>query len=69
MGTTTTLIAVAAALALCVFAGWRGARRWEPSQPVRMAPWRFIMLLSAAVVLMLLIHLAALHGAPMRPPV
>lgn len=69
MGLTVTLIAIAAALSLCLFSGWRGAKRWEPSRPVRMAPWRFIMLLSAAAVMLLLIHLAALMGAPMRPVV
>lgn len=66
MSLTPTLILLAAALALTVFAGWRGARRWQPGMKVRMAPWRMIMLLSATAVFVLLIHLAALLGMPQR---
>lgn len=64
-----TLVLIAALAALTVFAGWRGARPWDPTRGVRMAPWRLIMLLSAAMIFFLLIHLAALLGAPMRPAV
>ena len=64
---TLTLSLVAATLALTVFAGWRGARQWHPSQKVRMAPWRFIMVVSAAVTVLLLIHVATLLGMPQRP--
>lgn len=60
-----TLGLMAAALALAVFAGWRGARPWD-LKGVRMAPWRLIMLLSGAAVFILGVHLAALLGAPMR---
>ncbi|WP_420480219.1 hypothetical protein [Brevundimonas sp. FT23028] len=62
-----TLILAAAALALTVFAGWRGARPWDPSQKVRMAPWRFIMVMSGAALVLLLIHVGALLGVPQRP--
>ena len=64
---TLTLILLAVALALTVFAGWRGARPWDPRGGVRMAPWRFIMLLSAASVFILAIHLGTLLGVPQRP--
>jgi hypothetical protein len=64
-----TLALLAAVVALTVFAGWRGSLPWNPSRGVRMAPWRMIMLLSAALAFFLLIHLAALLGAPMRPMV
>lgn len=67
MSLPVTLALIAALVALAVFAGWRGALPWNPSRGVRMAPWRMIMLLSAAGVFFLLIHLAALMGAPMRP--
>ncbi len=66
MDLTTTLALAAAALALAVFAGWRGARPWN-LKGVRMVPWRLIMVLSAAAVLILLIHVGTLLGAP-RPP-
>jgi len=61
-----TLILTAVALAITVFAGWRGARPWDPSQKVRMAPWRFIMVLGGAAVMVLLIHVGALLGVPQR---
>ncbi len=61
-----TLTLLAAALALTVFAGWRGARPWDPRRGVRMIPWRFIMLLSSAMILILAIHLGALMGVPQR---
>ncbi|MDQ8027099.1 MAG: hypothetical protein REJ23_00105 [Brevundimonas sp.] len=61
-----TLILTAAFLALTLFAGWRGARPWDPSQKVRMAPWRFIMVMSGAVTVLLLIHIGALLGVPQR---
>ncbi|HEY0925522.1 hypothetical protein [Brevundimonas sp.] len=61
-----TLILTAVALAITVFAGWRGACPWDPSQKVRMAPWRFIMVLGGAAVMVLLIHVGALLGVPQR---
>ncbi|MGV9005791.1 MAG: hypothetical protein ACOH1H_03535 [Brevundimonas sp.] len=62
-----TLSLLAAALALTVFCGWRGARPWDPRGGVRMAPWRFIMLLSAASVVILAIHVGTLLGVQQRP--
>jgi hypothetical protein len=62
---TVTLGALAAALILAVFAGWRGARPWNPAAGgVRMVPWRLVMVLAGAAVFVLLIHLGALLGAP-----
>lgn len=69
MSLTVTLALLAAAVALAVFAGWRGARPSQPHLGIRMVPWRFIMILSAAVVVVLVVHLAALLGLPQRPPV
>lgn len=57
-----TLALIAAALALAVFAGWRGAKPWDPRKGVRMAPWRLIMLLSGAAVFVLVIHVGGLLG-------
>jgi len=69
MSLTVTLVLLAAAVALSVFAGWRGARPSQPHLGIRMVPWRFIMILAAAVVVVLVVHLAALLGMPQRPPV
>ncbi len=66
MPLSVTLALIAAAVALTVFAGWRGARPWDPRKGVRMIPWRIIMLLSATAVVILAVHLAALMGMPQR---
>jgi hypothetical protein len=67
MDLTTTLALAAAALALTIFAGWRGARPWDLRRGVRMIPWRLIMVLSATAVLILLVHVGTLLGVPQRP--
>lgn len=66
MSLTLTLSLLFAAAAVTLFAGWRGARAPDPRKGPRMAPWRFIMLLGAALIFLLLIHVATLLGAP-RP--
>jgi len=66
MSLPLTLGLIVVAVALTVFAGWRGSRPWDPRRGVRMVPWRFVMLLAAASVSILVIHLAALMGMPQR---
>lgn len=66
MSLTVTIVLIVAALGLAVFAGWRGARPWDPRKGVRMIPWRMIMLLAGACAFILLIHLAALMGIAQR---
>ena len=66
MSLPLTLTLIAAVLALAVFAGWRGARPSQPHLGVRMVPWRFIMVLSAAALVVLIVHLAAMLGLPQR---
>ena len=57
----TIAIAVVAALTAALF-GWLGARKPDPARGPRLAPYRFLMLAAAAVVLMMLVHLANLAG-------
>ena len=57
-----TLALSAAFLALALGAGWLGARPPDPHRGPRMAPWRFIMLLAAAGLMILLVHLLNLMG-------
>jgi hypothetical protein len=57
-----TLSVATAALALAVFAGWRGARAPDLARGPRLAPWRFIMLLAASVVLLALVHALNMLG-------
>ena len=67
MSLTVTLALLVAAVALAVFAGWRGSRPWDPRRGVRMVPWRFIMLLSGAAIMVLAVHIGTLMGVPQRP--
>lgn len=62
MGMSVTLSAIAALLALAVFAGWRGARPPNPYKGPRLMPWRFIMLLASAGALIVVVHLVNLMG-------
>ena len=57
---TLALLAVTAAItALC---GWLGARPKIPGK-TQMVPWQFLMMLSAAFTLLMLVHLLNLFGA------
>lgn len=66
MDLTVTLCLIGAALAVTLFAGWRGAKQWDPRRGVRMVPWRFIMVLGGTAVFLLLIHVGTLLGVPQR---
>jgi len=57
----TVAIAVACALAAAA-CGWMGARAPDPHRGPRLIPYRFLMLLSAAGCLAMLVHLANLAG-------
>ncbi len=57
-----TLASAAVGLGLTVLFGWRGARPPDPRRGPRMIPWRFLMLLAGAWVLLMLVHLANLMG-------
>lgn len=59
MTPSLTLTLLAAASAVAVFSGWRGARPPDLSKGPRMVPWRFIMLVAGALAVLLLIHLAS----------
>lgn len=62
MDVSATLATTAAFVGLTAFAAWRGARPPNLVKGPRMIPWRMVMVVSAAVVLYLLVHLAALAG-------
>ena len=62
MSLSMTLAIAAGLLGLAVFAGWRGARAPNPLRGPRMIPWRMIMLLSAAGLLPMIVHLLNLVG-------
>jgi hypothetical protein len=62
MGWTPTLAALAALIALALFCGWRGARPPDLVRGPRLIPYRFLMLLAGAAVVLLLIHVKTLAG-------
>ena len=62
MSLPLTLAIAAGLLAIAVFAGWRGARPSNPVKGPRMIPWRMIMLLSAAGLLPMIVHILNLVG-------
>lgn len=68
MDLSLTLALTAAAVALTIFCGWRGAKPLDIglTKP-RMVPWRFLMLVFAALTMLLLIHVASLFGAGPQP--
>ncbi len=57
-----TLAAVVAAAVLAVVFGWLGARPPDPNRGPRLMPWRWLMLLCAATVMLMLVHLVNLLG-------
>jgi hypothetical protein len=59
---SATLIALAIALALTVLFGWLGARPPNLVKGPRLIPYRFLMLVAGAGVVMLLIHVKELAG-------
>lgn len=58
-----TLMLAAAFAAVAVLTGWLGSRPPNPHRGPRLIPWRFLMLLSAAVLLFTLGHAVRLLGA------
>lgn len=62
MDLPTTLTLAAISLAIAVVCGWLGARAPNPKKGPRMIPYRAIMLLSGAMFLILLPHVASLLG-------
>jgi len=62
MDLSLTLMVSAGLLALTVGAGWLGARPPNPHRGPRLVPWRMIMLMAAAVLMVVLAHLLNLFG-------
>lgn len=68
MSLNLTLILLFIAASLTALCGWRGARPLDLSRAKpRMMPWRFLMLVFAALCMLLLIHVAGLFGVGPQP--
>ena len=61
-GLIPTVCVLGVALAFSVFCGWMGARPWDIRKGPRMLPWRFLMLLGAVVVILMIVHLLNQFG-------
>ncbi len=59
LGVPVSGVIAAAFLIFSVFCGWRGGRPSPLLGAPRMVPWRFLMLASAVVVLVSLVHIVA----------
>jgi hypothetical protein len=57
-----TLASAAVGLGLTVLFGWRGAKPPDLRRGPRMVPWRFLMLLAALWVVLMVVHLVNLMG-------
>lgn len=62
MSLTATLILLTCAVAVGLFCAWRGAQPPDLLRGPRMVPYRLIMVLAAAVVLVAVVHLVNLAG-------
>lgn len=62
MDWTWTIVALVACFALAALFGWRGAQPPDLHRGPRLIPYRFLMLIAALGVLLMLIHLASLAG-------
>lgn len=60
MSLELTLILLVASAVVGGFSGWRGALMPDLRRGPRMVPWRFIMLLCAALAMLLIVHLVSL---------
>lgn len=57
-----TLALAAAMAALAVLFGWLGARPPNPHKGPRLAPWRFLMMMTAAAAVLFVVHVVNLLG-------
>ena len=69
MSWTATLIFAAVTLAVVVGCGLRGAQAPDLRRGPRLFPYRLVMLLGAALLFILIVHMAGLAGLlpPERP--
>ncbi|WP_091734848.1 hypothetical protein [Phenylobacterium immobile] len=68
MSLALTLALIGLFLAIALFAGWRGARPPNPHKGPRLMPWRFIMMLSTALAIFVVVHLVNLLGVTTGRP-
>lgn len=61
-----TLTGLVGALGLGIVANWRAGLPWNDLKP-RRVPWRFVIILSGFVFMILLVHLVNLAGVETGP--
>jgi hypothetical protein len=60
---TTLALALGLSMLAALF-GWLGARPPNPHRGPRLAPWRFLMMMTAAAAVLMVVHLVNLLGVP-----
>lgn len=62
MGLIPTLIVMAVALGIAVFARFRANKPQEPGDPPRLINWNLVMIVAGVVCVLMLTHLISLAG-------
>lgn len=62
MTLNATLVLALVLAALAVLFGWLGARPPNPHTGPRLAPWRFLMMMTAAACVLMIVHVVNLLG-------
>lgn len=62
MGLIPTLIIMAVALSIAVFARFRANRPHEPGGPPRIINWNIVMIIAGVVVVLMITHLISMTG-------
>lgn len=62
MGLIPTLIVMAIALGIAVFARFRANKAHEPGDPPRIINWNLVMIVAGVVVVLMLTHLISMAG-------
>lgn len=63
----TVILLIVSALVTAFF-GWMGARPYNPTKGPRMVPWRFMMMMTFVVCLLMIVHLLTVTGLKTDQP-
>lgn len=61
-----SLALLATAILLAIYANWKAGQPWDDMNP-RIIPWRLVLIMSAFVAILVLVHLANLAGIETGP--
>ncbi|MEL7481021.1 MAG: hypothetical protein AAGJ29_05635 [Pseudomonadota bacterium] len=61
-----TLAGLAAVLGIAVLSNWQAGREWNGLRP-RIIPWKFVLILSGFLAIVLIVHVVNLLGVETGP--